>query len=102
MKVLIAQGPTPRTWTKFHRDPWCSGLRKGEVADGATYVERELEDLPDAVKPCQFPCCFQGYSTAADLRAKVHDRSPTRPVSGIRIGQEVEFRELDGSEAKRL
>ncbi len=98
MKVLIAKAPPPAEWTKFHRDAGCSGLRKGELADGATYVERELEELPDTVKPCQFPCCFQGYQTAGELKSRVHDRPAPRPERGIRVGQVVEFRELGGRE----
>lgn len=100
MKVLIAEAPQPKGWTKFHRDTGCAGLRKGEVADGAHYVERDLDELPDTVKPCQFECCFQGYQTAADLKAKVQDRPAGQPLTGIRIGQEVEFRELGGRETE--
>src|SRR4051812_15763738 len=101
MKVLIAEAPGRVGWTKFHRDPGCSGLRKGELADGANYVEHELEELPDTVKPCQFPYYFQGYETPADLNARVRTRTASHPVTGIRVGQEVEFRELGESEVKR-
>jgi hypothetical protein len=100
MKVLIAEAPGRTGWTKFHRDFACSGLRKGELADGADYVERDLEEPPDSVKPCQFPCCFQGYDTAAALKTRVRSRSIPASVTGIRVGQAVEFRELGDSETK--
>jgi hypothetical protein len=101
VKVLIAEAPAPLGFTKFHRDANCSGLRKGELADGATYVARELDALPDTVKPCQFPCCFQGYESARDLKARVLERPSAQPVSGIRAGDEVEFRELGEDESRR-
>jgi transcription elongation GreA/GreB family factor len=66
------------------------------VAHGAEYVERDLEELPDSVKPCQFPCCFQGYASVSDLTKRVHDKSPARrSPSGIQVGQEVSFRQVD-------
>ncbi|UJA20960.1 hypothetical protein HJD18_12555 [Thermoleophilia bacterium SCSIO 60948] len=99
VKVLVARGPKPGTWTRIHRDPGCSGLRKGELADGASYLELDLDDLPESVKPCQFPCCYQGYATASDLKRRVG--TPSRPAEGIRVGQEVEFRKLGGSELMR-
>jgi hypothetical protein len=101
MKVLVAKAPTPSGWSRFHRDAGCPGLRKGEVTHGAEYVAVELADLPDKVLPCQFECCFPGYETAADLTARVHSRPVSRPVTGIRVGQEVEYRELGESETKR-
>lgn len=102
MKVLIAKAPSRSGWTKFHRDGLCSGLRKGELADGADYVSRELGDLPDNVKPCQFECCFQGYSTAADLKSRVHGSPTPKPARGVRVGQLVTFREVGHSETKTI
>jgi hypothetical protein len=96
MKVLIAEAPNG--FTKFHRDANCSGLRHGEVTWGADYVARDLEELPDTVEPCQFPCCFQGYKGAGDLKARVHDRAASPPPKGVRIGQAVRFRELGRAE----
>lgn len=98
MKVLIAHAPSPSGWTKFHRDSNCSGLRKGEVSDGAEYVLRDLEDLPDTVKPCQFEYCFKGYSSASELKSKVHGPAKSSPARGVRVGQRVTFRELGSSE----
>jgi Transcription elongation factor, GreA/GreB, C-term len=100
MKVLVAKAPTSSGWSRFHRDAGCPGLRKGEVTHGAEYVAVELADLPDKVLPCQFECCFPGHETAADLTSRVHSRPAARPATGIRIGHEVEYRELGGSETE--
>lgn len=65
MKVLISgAGTAAAAYTRFHRDANCSGLRKGEVAHGATYDVVDLDDLPETVQPCQFDCCYPGDTTA--------------------------------------
>lgn len=99
MKVLIARAPKPKNWTKFHNDPNCSGLRKGEDADGAQYVLRDLDDLPDNVKPCKF--CFPGAERKADVNASgVLDSGP-RLSKGVRVGHVVEFRDLVTAKSER-
>jgi len=101
VKVLIARAPGPKKWTKFHRDPNCSGLRKGEIADGAQYVLRDLDDLPDTVEPCRFDCCFPGSVTTADLRTRGAVNAEPKPARDVRVGHEVEFRNLATGKAER-
>jgi hypothetical protein len=103
VKVLIAYNPGySQPWSRFHRDANCSGLRKGEDANGLDYELHELEDLPETVKPCQFETCFKGYETRADLLARVHDRPVPKPRTGIQVGQEVEYRELGKAETTTI
>lgn len=93
MKVLISPAPPPKKWTKFHRDPDCPGVRMTEETYGGEYLRRDLADLPAGVEPCQFECCFQGFETLEEVISRLH-RPTAPPPSGIRVGDQVEFREL--------
>ena len=96
MKVLISgDGTAASRYTSFHRDANCSGLRKGEVAHGATYNDVDLDDLPETVQPCRFECCYPGATTAS-LKRRVHDAR--KPKTGLQVGQTVTYRELGESE----
>lgn len=90
MKVLIDGGPG--TFTRFHGDDNCPGVRMAEDTHGATYRQVELDDLPTYVKPCNFPCCFPGKESVAEVKEILAPR--ILETSGIRSGQWVTFRPL--------
>lgn len=97
MRVLISG--QPGTYTRFHRDDNCPGVRMAEDTHDAVYRQVELNDLPPDVKPCGFDCCFPGKESAADVKGMFVPS--TVETSGIRSGQWVTFRPLGADKSTR-
>lgn len=97
VKVLISG--QPGTYTRFHRDDDCPGVRMAEDTHDAVYRQVELDNLPTDVKPCGFPCCFPGKESVAEVKDMYAPR--ILETSGIRSGQWVTFRPLGTDKTAR-
>lgn len=114
MKVWALQNSDGSFRGSFHRsDAYdCPGRRRGEE-DRDDYVLADIELLPDRMKACQFPTCFAGRDSAADLKGTSSDpvavsaALPQQRVSeapspaGAGVGDEVELIDEAGATSFR-
>lgn len=116
MKVWALQNSDGSFRGSFHRsDAYdCPGRRRGEE-DRDDYVLVDVELVPDRMKACQFPTCFAGRDSAADLKGNSSDpvampaafaqqrvsEAPSPPPAGAGIGDEVELIDEAGARSLR-